>query len=413
MDAVDVWLTIAVVQAAFGLWLVGTALLIWGERRVVAKMQTRVGPNRLGPLGVAQPLADGIKMFFKEDVTPRTADKPVYFLAPAVGALAALLMFAVVPFGGTIEVAGREVALQVWDPEIGLLWVFAMSSLGVYGIVLAGWSSGSKYPLLGGVRSSAQMISYELGMSLSFAAVFVYVGSLRVSDIVAAQQGAFATLGPLTIPAWNIIPMLPAFVIFFVTAVAETQRPPFDLPEGEGELVGGFNTEYTGAKFAMIMLGEFMNVFTFSAVMVTLFFGGPSGPAFGPAWLQAVLPTVWFVFKVAGFLFVFVWLRGTLPRFRYDRLMDLGWRVLLPVGLLWVMASGVIVVIQQTVERALLLRLAAVAVGVAIVLAVIAPTVIAALRRDGDAGGDGAGSPPEGAAEDDAAADTDRARAGR
>lgn len=409
MDAVDVWLTIAVAVGAFALWLIGTALLIWAERRVVAKMQTRVGPNRLGPLGVAQTLADGIKMFFKEDITPRAADRPVYFAAPAVGVLAALLMFAVIPFGGTVEVAGREVALQVWDPEIGLLWVFAMSSLGVYGVVLAGWASGSKYPLLGGVRSSAQMISYELGMSLSFAAVFVYVGSLQVSDIVAAQQGTLATLGPLAIPAWNVIPMLPAFVIFFVTAVAETQRPPFDLPEGEGELVGGFNTEYTGAKFAMIMLGEFMNVFTFSAVMVTLFFGGPAGPAFGPGWLQAALPTVWFLFKVAGFLFVFVWLRGTLPRFRYDRLMDLGWRVLLPFGLLWVMASGVIVVMQETVERTMLLRLAAVAVGVAIVLLVVVPAVARALGRGegGDADGDtGHGSAAPGTEE---AADAERA----
>lgn len=386
MEAGDVAAMAVVALMAFGLWLTTTALLIWGERRVVAKMQTRVGPNRLGPLGVLQTLADGIKMFFKEDITPRYADKPTYFAAPAISVLSALLMFAVVPFGGTVEIAGREITLQVWDPEIGLLWVFAMSSIGVYGIVLAGWSSGSKYPLLGGVRSSAQMISYELGMGLSFAAVFVYVGSLQVSDIVAAQEGTLATLGPLTIPAWNIIPMLPAFAIFFVTAIAETQRPPFDLPEGEGELVGGFNTEYTGAKFAMIMLGEFMNVVTFSAVMVTLFFGGPQGPLFGPGWLQAVLPSFYFLAKLAGFLFVFVWLRGTLPRFRYDRLMDLGWKVLLPFGLVWVMASGVIVVVQDTVEQAILFRLAAVAVGAAVVLLVVVPAVARALGRDEEPG---------------------------
>lgn len=389
MDGVDLVVTAMVVVAAFGLWLVSTALLIWAERRVVAKIQTRVGPNRLGPLGMLQSLADGVKMFFKEDIRPRNVDAATYYAAPAISALSALLMFAVLPFGGTFEVAGREVSLQVWDPEIGVLWVFAMSSLGVYGIVLAGWSSGSKYPLLGGVRSSAQMISYELGMALSFAAVFVYIGSLQVSEIVAAQQGTLATLGPVSIPAWNIIPMLPAFAIFFVTAVAETQRPPFDLPEGEGELVGGFQTEYSGAKFAMIMLGEFMNVFTFSAVMVTLFFGGPGGPLFGPGWLQAVLPTVWFLFKVAGFLYVFVWLRGTLPRFRYDRLMDLGWKVLLPFGLLWVMASGVIVVVQDTVERAVLFRIAAAAVAAAAVGLVIVPAVARAVRRERDGDGDG------------------------
>lgn len=406
MEAGDVLATAVVAMLAFGLWLTVTALLIWAERRVVAKMQTRVGPNRLGPLGVLQALADGVKMFFKEDITPRHADKPTYFAAPAISTLSALLMFAVIPFGGTVRVAGREITLQVWDPEIGLLWVFAMSSLGVYGIVLAGWSSGSKYPLLGGVRSSAQMISYELGMGLSFAAVFVYVGSLRVSDIVAAQEGTLATLGPLTIPAWNIIPMLPAFAIFFVTAIAETQRPPFDLPEGEGELVGGFNTEYTGAKFAMIMLGEFMNVVTFSAVMVTLFFGGPSGPMFGPAWLQAaVLPPLYFLAKLAGFLFVFVWLRGTLPRFRYDRLMDLGWKVLLPFGLIWVMASGVIVVVQETVEQAVLFRLAAVAVGAAVVLLVVVPAVARAVGRGEDR--EDSGPPP---AEGEGAADTDADR---
>ncbi len=405
MDTGDVVATAVVALLAFGLWLTTTALLIWGERRVVAKMQTRVGPNRLGPLGVLQTLADGIKMFFKEDITPRHADKPTYFAAPAISVLSALLMFAVIPFGGTVEIAGREITLQVWDPEIGLLWVFAMSSIGVYGIVLAGWSSGSKYPLLGGVRSSAQMISYELGMGLSFAAVFVYVGSLQVSDIVAAQQGTLATLGPLTIPAWNIIPMLPAFAIFFVTAIAETQRPPFDLPEGEGELVGGFNTEYTGAKFAMIMLGEFMNVVTFSAVMVTLFFGGPQGPLFGPDWLQAVLPSFYFLAKLAGFLFVFVWLRGTLPRFRYDRLMDLGWKVLLPFGLVWVMASGVIVVVQDTVEQAILFRLAAVAVGAAVVLLVVVPAVARALGR-----GEESGEPPSDVEAGDAP-DRDRTQA--
>ena len=382
MDAVDVLIALLVAVAAFALWLVSTAMLIWGERRIVAKMQTRIGPNRIGPFGLLQTVADGAKLFFKEDIRPRNVDPPVYYAAPAVSALVALLMFAVIPFGGSFEVAGREVTLQVWDPGIGLLWVFAMSSVGVYGIFLAGWASGSKYPLLGGVRSSAQMVSYELGMSLAFAAVFVYVGSLRVSDIVAAQQDML--LGP--IPAWHVIPMLPAFVIFFLVSAAETQRPPFDLPEAEGELVGGFQTEYSGAKFAMFYLAEFMNVITFSAVIVTMFFGGPSGPLFG---LEGTLPgallgTVYFALKVFVFVFIFIWMRGSLPRFRYDRLMDLGWKVLLPLGLLWVMASGFAVVLRETADQATVIRVALVGGAVAVALFLIAPLFGRRSSGDGD-----------------------------
>ncbi len=380
MEGPDFVSALIVANLAFVLWLLSTALLIWGERRVVAKMQTRVGPNRLGPMGIVQTLADGIKLFFKEDLTPKIADRAVFIAAPVISATTALVMFAVIPFGGTVELFGREVTLQVWDPEIGLLWVFAMSSLGVYGIVLAGWASGSKYPLLGGVRSSAQMVSYELGMALAFAAVFVWNGTLQVSEIVEAQSGTLAELGPITIPAWNVLPQVFAFAIFFLTAVAETQRPPFDLPEGEGEIVGGFHTEYSGAKFAMFYLGEFMNMFTFSAVMVTLFFGGPGGPLFGPDWLQAILPTLYFMAKTAGFLFIFIWLRGTLPRFRYDRLMDLGWKVLLPFGLVWVMLTGVIVVGQdelQALGMGQLLTLFGVVGVVALVL-----LILPSLRRE-------------------------------
>lgn len=372
MDGTDFLVTLAVVVAAFALWLVGTALLIWGERRLVAKMQTRVGPDRLGPFGVLQTVADGVKLFFKEDIEPAGVDRPVYYLAPFVSATVALLMFAVIPFGGTFTFDGREVALQVWDPDIGMLWVFAMSSLGVYGIVLAGWASGSKYPLLGGVRSSAQMISYELAMSLSFAAVFVYVGSLRVSEIVAAQTGTL--VGP--VPAWNLFPMLPAFALFFVSAVAETQRPPFDLPEAEGELVGGFQTEYSAAKFAMFYLAEFMNVITFSAVTVTLFLGGPSGPvpeAWAGTLLGALTGTFWFFLKTAVFVFVFVWLRATLPRVRYDRLMDLGWKVMLPFGLFWVLATGFAVVLRQRASGEELTQVAIGAGVVIVLLLLVAP----------------------------------------
>jgi NADH-quinone oxidoreductase subunit H len=369
VDAIDVLIVVAVAVGAFALWLVGTALMIWGERRVVAKMQSRVGPNRLGPGGVLQTVADGAKLFFKEDIAPKQADRWVYLAAPFISAVVALITFAVIPYGGTFTVGERTVTLQVWDPNIGLLWVLAMSSIGVYGIVLGGWASGSKYPLLGGVRSSAQMVSYELAMGLSLAAVFIYANSLRASDIIANQSGTLLGF----IPAWHVIPMLPAFVIFFVTAVAETQRPPFDLPEAEGELVAGFATEYSGAKFAMFFLAEFMNVLTLSAVIVTLFFGGPSGPLFGPAILQAILPTIYFILKVAVFLFIFIWLRGTLPRMKYNRLMDIGWKVFLPLGLFWVLATAFAVVLRQSTDQATVVQIAIGGVAVAAVLYVIAP----------------------------------------
>jgi NADH-quinone oxidoreductase subunit H len=388
MDWIDFLITVLVAVGAFALWLVGTALMIWGERRVVAKMQSRVGPNRLGPGGVLQTVADGAKLFFKEDIAPVQADRWVYLAAPFVSATVALITFAVIPYGGTFEVGERTVTLQVWDPNIGLLWILAMSSIGVYGIALGGWASGSKYPLLGGIRSAAQMISYELAMGLSLAAVFIYANSLRASDIIANQTGTLLGF----IPAWHIIPMLPAFVIFFVTSVAETQRPPFDLPEAEGELVAGFATEYSGAKFAMFFLAEFMNVITLSAVTVTLFLGGPSGPLFGPAVLQAVLPTIYFILKVAVFVFVFIWLRGTLPRMKYNRLMDLGWKVFLPLGLFWVLATAFAVVLRQTAQQDTVIQLAIGGVIVAVALYAIAPRFGRSDRR-----------PPAGEPEDEGA----------
>ncbi|HUH06657.1 MAG TPA: NADH-quinone oxidoreductase subunit NuoH [Egibacteraceae bacterium] len=392
MDLVGVLIVAAVAVGAFALWLVGTALLIWAERRVVARMQSRLGPNRLGPFGLLQTLADGAKLFFKEDITPTNVDRAVYLAAPAMSAVVAMITFAVIPFGGSFEIGERVVRLQVWDPDIGLLWILAMSSIGVYGIVLAGWASGSKYPLLGGVRSTAQMISYELAMGLSLAAVFIWTGSLRSSDIVAAQSGTL--FGP--IPAWNIIPQILAFLLFFSAAVAETQRPPFDLPEAEGELGAGFHTEYSGAKFAMFFLAEFMNVITMSAVAVTLFLGGPAGPTFGlegTIW-GALLGVVYFAAKVALFLFVFVWLRGTLPRVRYERLMSLGWKVMLPLGLIWTLFTGVVVVLGQTQEQAVIRRYAFPAM--AILLVVVLVLSLFGERRpaaaDGD-GGDPQGSP--------------------
>lgn len=399
MDGVEVLIIVAKAVVAFGLWLVGTALLIWGERRLLARMQSRIGPNRLGPAGLFQTVADGAKLFFKEDISPSNVDRIVYVGAPFVSAVVALLTFAVIPFGGTFEVAGRSVSLQVWDPNVGLLWVLAMSSLGVYGIFLAGWASGSKYPLLGSVRSSAQMISYELAMGLSLAAVFVYTGSLRSSEIVAAQSGTLFGF----LPAWNFVPMAPAFVIFFLAVVAETQRPPFDLPEAEGELVAGFHTEYSGAKFAMFFLAEFMNVITVSAVTVTAFLGGPSGPLFGPfgegTFLGALLGVFYFIAKTMVFVFIFIWLRATLPRLRYDRLMDLGWKVMLPLALLWVLATGFSVVVRQEAPQGAALRIGAIGVAAAAVLWLVAPL----LARRGDDRGGGDGDRSSGALEQESA----------
>ena len=374
MDLIDFGITVAVVIAGFAVWLLSTAVFIWGERRIVAKMQSRIGPNRLGPFGMLQTIADGAKLFFKEDIRPAGIDPVVYFLAPAASAIVALITFAVIPFGGTFTVGAREISLQVWDPEIGMLWILATSSIAVYGVTLGGWASGSKYSLLGGVRSTAQMVSYELALGLGLAAVFVWNGTLQASEIVAAQSRVLE-LGPITLPAWNVVPQLPAFVLFFISAVAEAERPPFDLPEGEGELVGGFNTEYSGAKFAMFFLAEFMSVITMSAITVTLFLGGPSGPLFGldGTILGALLGFLYFAIKVFVFMFVFVWLRGTLPRLKYDRLMDLGWKVLLPVGLLWVLATATIVVAQESLVRSDLLRGVFVAAAVLVAIVLVAP----------------------------------------
>ena len=407
LDWIDV--AIIVVRAVLGwaLWLVATALLIWGERRLVAKMQTRLGPNRLGPFGILQVLADGAKMFFKEDITPSRIDRVVYFAAPIVSAIVAMVTFAVIPFGGTwvTELGGetREIALQIWDPEIGMLWFLAMSSIGVYGIALGGWASGSKYPLLGGVRSTAQMISYELALGLSLAAVFVFNGTLQVSRIVEIQSGTFFPDSFFSwFPAWNVFPMSVAAVIFFIAVVAEAQRPPFDLPEAEGELVAGFHTEYSGAKFAMFMLSEFMAVITMSAITVTLFFGGPDPIIPSPFIANSFWDALWgfgaFATKVFVFVFVFVWLRGTLPRLRYDRLMDLGWKVMLPLSLLWVLATGAVVTVNNEETGATLYVVLGALVGAALVLALVAP--LFDRRAPGGPGEGGGGGGPRAVAPD-------------
>jgi NADH-quinone oxidoreductase subunit H len=333
------------VLIVFAYFLLTTAVLIWAERRIVARMQSRVGPNRVGPFGVLQTLVDGVKMFFKEDVTPAIVKQPIYSVAPLVAVVAGFLSVAVIPIGGDVTIAGETFPLQVADLGVGMLWFLAMGSLHVYATFLAGWASNSPYPLLGGVRSSAQMVSYEISQGLAVASVFIYTGSLRVSDIVAAQSGSGFVPG---VPGWFIIPLFPAFLVFVVGMVAEAGRPPFDLAEDEGTLVGGFNTEYSGLRFGMFMLAEFMSVIIMSAVVVTLFLGGPAGPTFGlPEPFPSILPVIWFSLKTFVFVFFFILLRGALPRTRYDRLMALGWKVLIPVGLVWVVITGALVLIEQ------------------------------------------------------------------
>jgi NADH-quinone oxidoreductase subunit H len=320
---------------AFAILLVSCMLMIWFERKVISDMQSRIGPNRAGPWGIAQTLADGVKLFFKEDLLPEQADRRVFRLAPYLSVVPAFLVFAIVPVGGVVTLFGHTTELQVADPPMGILFLLAMSSLSVYGVMLAGWSSGSKYPLLGSVRASAQMISYEAAMGLSVAAVVLVTGSLSTRAMVASQAGS--------IVHWNILRLgVVPFLVFLVAITAEMNRPPFDLVEGEQELVGGFHTEYSSLRFALFYLAEFMNTVTMSAVIVTLFLGGPHGPA--PHVVTWLWPILWFLVKTGIFLFIYVWLRGTLPRLRYDQLMDVGWKVLIPVSLAWllVVAAGLI-----------------------------------------------------------------------
>ena len=329
------------VVIAFVILLLSVLLYIWGMRKVIADMQNRIGPNRAGPYGVLQTLADGIKLFFKEQSIPSTADRGVFRLAPYLSIMPAFLMFCVIPIGGTVSILGHTTYLQVADLPVGALFILAMSGLGVYGVMLAGWSSGSKYPLLGAVRSTAQLLSYEAAFGLAILGVLVQAQTLSTHNI-AAQQ---AWLGPGSAFAdWYWLRALVPFGIFLIAATAETNHPPFDLVEAEQELVGGFNTEYTGIRFAIFFLAEFMNVITMSAIAVTLFLGGPSGPSLGFLSSQGfvnvwLMPIIWFTVKVLALLFGTVWLRASLPRMRYDRLMSLGWKYLIEIAILWVLVS--------------------------------------------------------------------------
>ena len=337
MTAAD-WLILALrVLVPLGVLLGTAGLMSWVERRGAALIQDRPGPNRVGPLGLLQPLADSIKFFFKEDIIPSSSDKVLYVLAPAIALFSALTTFAVIPYGASLPVGGRTVPLIGADVSIGVLYVFALTSLSVYGIVLAGWSSNSKFSLMGALRSSAQIISYELAMTTAAAGVILTAGSLRLTEIVAAQSGTWLGF----IPRWNVFPQLVGFIVFFISTFAETNRLPFDLPEAEAELVAGYHTEYSSSmKFAMFFMAEYVNMTVAASLTVTLFFGGWSLPGFQPqGLLGAILSILIFAVKTAFFLWVFVWVRWTLPRFRYDQLMRLGWKALLPLALanlLWV-----------------------------------------------------------------------------
>jgi NADH-quinone oxidoreductase subunit H len=362
VDWLDWVLLIARVVVVFFALLIAVMIYVWMERKVIADFQTRKGPMRAGPRGILITIADGIKLFFKEGITPTNADRGVYLIAPVIAMLPAFLAFAVVPFGAPVELFGREVPLQIADLNVGILWVLAMTSIGVYSIVLAGWSSGSNYPLLGSIRSTAQMISYEVGMGLALVAVLMYSGHLRMSEIVDAQDRV-----------WNVIPQFPAFVVYLVCGLAETNRPPFDLAEAESELVAGFHTEYSGIKFAMFYLGEYVNTVTVAAIATTLFLGGWRGPA--PAFLHGLWPIVWFLVKVTAVIYVYILVRGTLPRMRYDRLMNFGWKVLIPFGLVWVMITGAVVVLPDHFGRRAILVGAAAILGVVLLLSLLAPLV--------------------------------------
>ncbi len=358
----------AVVLLAF--LLVALVLAVWAERKILADMQSRVGPNRAGPWGILQTLADGLKLMTKEVVVPKETDRLLYYLAPLLAAVPAFLSFSVIPFGPPVRVVGREVSLQLADPPVGVLLVVAVGSVAIYGVILAGWASGSNYPLLGSLRAGAQLISYELAMTLALASVLVYAGSLRVSEIVEAQAGI-----------WFFLPQLPAFLIFLVASLAEASRPPFDLPEAESELVAGYHTEYSGAPFMLFYLAEYLHALSASAVGVTLFFGGWRGPMLPVA--RPVWGPFWFLAKVVLFVFVFIWLRASLPRFRYDQLMRIGWKILLPFSMGWLLLSSALVALP--IPRVLLFRAGLVGLVVLALIWLLSPLFTRA-RRTGEGG---------------------------
>jgi NADH-quinone oxidoreductase subunit H len=354
------WLVVIKSVLIFLVLVLLTLFNIWFERRVVARMQHRIGPNVNGPFGLLQSLADGVKLALKEDIIPKSADRVVFLLAPVLSVIPAFIAFAVIPFGPEVQVPFTDITtpLQLTDMPVGVLFILAVASIGIYGIVLGGWSSGSTYSLLGGLRSSAQMISYEVAMGLSLVAVFLYAGSMSTSAIVAAQERL-----------WFGLILIPSFVIYMIAMVGETNRAPFDLPEAEGELVGGFHTEYSSLKFALFFLAEYVNMVTVSALATTLFLGGWRAPWPLSLWEGAnegYWPFLWFIGKVMIFVFIFIWLRGSLPRLRYDQFMKFGWTRLIPVSLVWIVAVATIraISLEGGIDRSYLLA----AIGVVAVL---------------------------------------------
>ena len=318
------------VVVGFAVLMGSVILMIWFERKAISDMQSRIGPQRWGPFGLLQTLADGMKLMFKEDLVPAQADRFVFKLAPYLVLIPALITFSIVPLGGTIHVAGHPIALQVANPPMGILLMLAMSGISVYGVMLAGWSSGSKYPLLSSVRASAQMISYEAALGMTIVTIVLATGSLSTHDIVMAQGHG--------IWHWNLIRLgVVPFVVFIIAITAELNRPPFDVVEAESELVGGFHTEYSSIRFAIFFLAEYMNTITMSAIIVTLFLGGPAGWVPNVAHLRWVFPIAWFLVKTVGFAFCYIWFRASLPRLRYDQLMELGWKRLIPLSLGWML----------------------------------------------------------------------------
>ena len=329
MDILGFIIICVKVLAVFAGTMLAILAMIYAERRVSAFMQGRIGPNRVGPKGLLQPLADGIKFLTKEDIIPDGVDKPIFILSPAIVLIPALMTFAVVPFGSNISLFGRNISLQVADVNVGILYILALTSIGVYGIVLAGWSSNNKYSMLGGLRSAAQLISYELAMGLAIVSIILLDGSLKLNDIVSSQQGSLFS--------WYIFKQPLAFLIFLIATYAETNRLPFDMAEAEQELIGGYHTEYSSMKFAMFFMAEYANMITAAALTVTLFFGGWDIPFVDESSLGLVgglLSILSFIVKMGFFLFLFIWTRWTFPRFRYDQLMKLGWKVMLPLALL-------------------------------------------------------------------------------
>lgn len=401
LDTTDWWWQVLAIVAAkvlviFVIGLVGTMLMVWFERKIVSGMQNRVGPNKAGPFGLLQTLADGTKLFFKEDLLPDKADKWVFRLAPFLAFVPAFLVWAVIPLGGdftngndgTVTWGDYTTRIQLIDAPVGILLVLALSSIGVYGIMLAGWASGSKYPLLGSVRATAQMISYEAALGLSLGAVLLVSGTLTTSGIVQGQDG---------VTNWNLLVTgIVPFVIFLIAMTAELNRPPFDLVEAEQELVGGFNTEYSSIRFALFFLAEFMNVITMSGIMVTLFLGGPQPLNIGSievgsivedgnifAWAGPLSGTIWVVLKVLAFLYVYVWFRATLPRLRYDQLMDFGWKLLIPVALGWFLVLAALQVSRDRYEDlAPILLTGLIAVGVMFVAYALFSAALLVSRRN-------------------------------